>query len=68
MEKTEKVENGNVNLLLAHFDEILPAMRRAVRDALLRHKKLGNSIAIGREGKVIILQPEEIEVELHDPR
>ena len=68
MEKTEKVESESVNLLLAHLDEILPAMRRAVHDALLRHKKLGNSIAIGREGKVVILQPEEIEMVLDDHR
>ncbi len=68
MEKAEKVENGTPNLLLSHFDEILPAIRRAVRDALLRHKRLGHSVAIGRDGKVVILQPEEIEVELDDHR
>ena len=42
--------------------EIDAALRRAVREALLRHKKLGNSIAVWREGKVVVLPPEEIQV------
>lgn len=42
--------------------EIDEALRRAVREALLRHKKLGNSIAVWREGKVVVLPPEEIQV------
>ena len=32
----------------------------AVRDALIRHKKLGESIAVWRDGKVAIIPPEEI--------
>jgi hypothetical protein len=40
--------------------EIDEALRRAVREALLRHKKLGNSIAVWRDGKVVIVPPEEI--------
>jgi hypothetical protein len=42
--------------------EIDEALRRAVREALLRHKKLGNSIAVWRDGKVVIVPPEEIQV------
>jgi hypothetical protein len=42
--------------------EIDEALRRAVREALIRHKKLGNSIAVWRDGKVVIVPPEEIEV------
>lgn len=38
------------------------AMRKAVREALLRHKLLGNPIAVCREGKVVWIPPEEIEV------
>jgi hypothetical protein len=41
---------------------ILMAMRRAVREALLRHKLLGNPIAVWREGRVVWLAPEEIPV------
>jgi hypothetical protein len=42
--------------------EIEEALRRAVREALIRHKKLGNSIAVWRDGKVVIVPPEEIPV------
>ena len=39
---------------------ILAAMRRAVREALLEHKRLGNPIAVWREGRVVWLAPDEI--------
>lgn len=42
---------------------ILTAMRAAVRDALLRHKRLGNPIAVWRDGRVVWLSPEEIPVD-----
>lgn len=42
--------------------EIDEALRRAVREALIRHKKLGNPIAVWRDGKVVIVPPEEIPV------
>ena len=38
------------------------ALRQAVREALLRHKKLGESIVIWKDGKVVWVPPEEIEV------
>ena len=39
---------------------IMAAMQRAVREALLEHKRLGNPIAVWREGRVVWLQPDEI--------
>ena len=39
------------------------AMNRAIRQALLRHKRLGESIAVWRDGRVVIVPPEEIEVD-----
>ncbi len=39
-------------------------MQRAVRDAVLRHKKLGESIAVWRDGRVVIIPPEEIPEDL----
>jgi hypothetical protein len=36
------------------------ALRRAVQDALRRHKLLGNTVVVWQDGKVIRLQPEEI--------
>jgi hypothetical protein len=38
------------------------AMKKGVRDALRRHKLLGESIAVWRDGKVVIVPPEEIEI------
>jgi len=36
------------------------ALQRAVRHALLMHKRIGNPIAIWRDGRVVIIPPEEI--------
>ena len=38
------------------------ALRRAVREALLRHKQAGNAIAVSRDGQVVWIAPEDIEV------
>ena len=38
------------------------AMKKGVREALRRHKLRGESIAVWRDGKVVIVPPEEIEV------
>jgi hypothetical protein len=35
-------------------------VRKAVRAALLRHKRLGESIAVWRDGQVVHVPPEEI--------
>ena len=40
--------------------EVDAALERAVREALLLHKKLGNPVAIWRDEKVVIVPPEEI--------
>ena len=39
------------------------AVTRAVRRALLVHKKLGNPVAAWEDGKVVWIPPEKIEVE-----
>lgn len=51
------------NLFTVHGKEVEAILYRAVHDALLRHKKLGQSVAVWRDGKVVILPPEEIPVE-----
>lgn len=48
--------------ILADGATLDAAMRQGVREALLRHKKLGESIAVWKDGKVAIVPPEEIEV------
>lgn len=46
---------------------ILKAMREAVREALLRHKRLGNPVAVWKEGRVVWLRPEDIPAEILEP-
>ena len=36
------------------------ALKQAVRDALLRHKRLGESVIISRGGKLMKLPPDQI--------
>lgn len=50
------------NLLMEHGEEIRNILHRAVQDALWKHKQLGQSIAVSRNGKVVIIPPEEIQV------
>jgi hypothetical protein len=39
---------------------ILDAMRQAVREALLQHKRAGNPVAVWRDEQVVWVPPEEI--------
>jgi len=43
-------------------EEIGKVFQLAVREALKMHKCMGNPIAIWRDGKVVIVPPEEIEI------
>jgi hypothetical protein len=54
---TERVED---------VPRILAAMRRAVREAIRRHRAAGNPIATWRDGAVVWIPPEEIELERED--
>ena len=47
---------------LADKEKILAAVRTAVREAVLRHKQAGNPIVCMKDGKMVWLQPEEIDV------
>ena len=39
---------------------ILRALRQAVREALLDHKRAGNPVAVWRDGRVVWIQPQDI--------
>ncbi|HAG49925.1 MAG TPA: hypothetical protein DHU69_10615 [Deltaproteobacteria bacterium] len=39
------------------------ALKKAVQEALVRHKQAGNPIVVWRDGKIVWLKPEEIPVE-----
>ena len=49
--------------LIADADEIKHIFHKAVQRELLIHKRIGNRIATWRDGKVVIIPPEEIRVE-----
>ncbi len=41
-------------------ERIIAAVKKATSEAVRMHKKLGNPIAVSREGKVVIVPPDEI--------
>ena len=48
--------------LLRDGDFIDEVLKEAVREALLQHKRAGNPICEWRDGKVVWIPPEEIDV------
>jgi hypothetical protein len=45
---------------------ILEALRKAVREALLNHKRAGNPIAVWQNERVVWLPAEQIPIDGHD--
>ena len=46
--------------LLANHDLITAAINRAVREAVLKHARAGQSIAVSQDGEVVWIPPEKI--------
>ena len=63
MEKNKRLNEESPYLLVRHEAEIDKACKLAVREALLMHKRANNPVAVWREGKVVLLQPDEINVD-----
>lgn len=59
MERDQGVKKGG-NLFVTYSEEINKAYERAVREALLKHKRAGNYVVTSRDGKVVILKPSDI--------
>lgn len=59
MERNHK-EIESKNLLIEFGDKVDESIRKAVNHALLEHKRAGNSVAVWRNGRVVIIQPENI--------
>ena len=62
MEPNKKIDPAD-DLFVRYSEEINRAYARAVRDALLMHKRAGNPVPVERDGKMVILQPHEIMVD-----
>jgi len=62
-------QNGHKSIpeLLQDRDLIQKALRESVQEAVRFHKLLGHPIVTWRDGKVVIVPPEEIEVEEGGP-
>ena len=60
---TNERARPDARALFADGREIDAALAKAVREALLQHKRAGNPIAVWRDGQVVWIPPEEIEVD-----
>lgn len=47
---------------LADRERITQALADGVREALKKHKQAGNPVVVWRDGKMVWLKPEEIQV------
>jgi hypothetical protein len=50
----------SIRELLANHELITDAIRRAIREAVLKHARDGNPVATWENGKVVWIPPEEI--------
>lgn len=53
-------------LFIDHGKDIEKVLQRAVNQALLMHKRIGNPIATWKNGEVVIIPPEEIVIPSDD--
>jgi len=56
----QTADKPDIASVLANSRLVEQAMKEAVRQAMVRHKRLGESIAVWRGGEVVIVPPEEI--------
>jgi hypothetical protein len=52
----------DIGELFADTELVSRAMRTAVREAILQHKRAGNPIAVWRDGKVVWIPPRKIHI------
>jgi len=54
-------KNPKPTIFNTYGDRITEAYEGAVREALIRHRKLGNYVVVGRDGQIVKLRGEEID-------
>lgn len=57
----------SISDLLYDNERLLQAMEQAVRETVREHKLLGQPIVVWRDGQVVWVPPEEIEVAPEEP-
>ncbi len=60
MEVDRKIDKNTPNLLVKYRDVVKAAAEKGVREALAKHKASGNPVAVSRNGRVVLLRPDEI--------
>ena len=55
-------EKKTIDELFREGKEIDKALKMAVQQALLQHKKAGNPVAAWRDGKVVLIPPSRIKI------
>lgn len=60
MANDRKIEANTPDLLVKYRGVVILAAERGIREALAKHKAAGNSVAVSRNGSVVILRPDEI--------
>ena len=63
METNKEIDKDVPNLLVAYRNEVEEAARDAARDARRWHKREENPIVVWRDGKNVILSPDEIKID-----
>ncbi len=58
----KKSKNGAAAKAEEFARQVEAAVRSAVRDALIMHKRMGNSVAAWENDQVVWIAPEEIEI------
>lgn len=54
--------NNELAELLADIDRVEAAVNLAVRDALIVHKAFGNPVAAWRDGRVVLIPADQIQI------
>ena len=62
MDETTNAEHLKLKsgLLIEHGAAVDLAFNRAVQEALVRHKREGNPVAVWQDGKVTLLMPDQL--------
>jgi len=60
MDSNRKIDPDTPNLLVKYRLLVREAIKKGTREALLMHKRAGNPVAVWRDGKVVLLEPDEI--------
>ena len=67
MKTLSKSENAETLEAVFSDDTLVDSLaRKAVQDALLEHKRKGQSVVIWQDGKVVTLAPEDIPVDISE--